>query len=144
MLVRSYSAISPLPVCSSHPHRKANTRCHVPVGHTTPRTRTTRTLHYNDCYHKKSPLVHQRPRYFDNRAGPYFLYVLICHMPYEWQKCYVSLVENLDVKDVDCIKYSLSKGIGLGIVVGGSIMKVPQLVLSTLRSLRPLPRLPFP
>ena len=65
-------------------------------------------------------------------------------MPYEWQKCYVSLVENLDVKDVDCIKYSLSKGIGLGIVVGGSIMKVPQLVLSTLRSLRPLPRLPFP
>lgn len=64
-------------------------------------------------------------------------------MPYEWQKCYVSLVENLNVKDVDCIKYSLSKGIGLGIVVGGSIMKVPQLVLSTLRSLRPLPRLPF-
>jgi hypothetical protein len=73
--------------------------------------------------------------------------VLICHVPHEWldyeQKCYVSLVENLNVEDVDCIKYSLSKAIGVGIVAGGSIMKVPQLVLSTLRSLRPLPRLPF-
>ncbi|KII86560.1 hypothetical protein PLICRDRAFT_113755 [Plicaturopsis crispa FD-325 SS-3] len=45
------------------------------------------------------------------------------------QKCYISLVENLDVNDVECIKYSLSKGLGLGIVVGGSIMKVPQLLL---------------
>ncbi|KAI0247467.1 hypothetical protein BJV78DRAFT_1245472, partial [Lactifluus subvellereus] len=45
------------------------------------------------------------------------------------QKCYVSLVENLNIEDVDCIKYSLSKGIGVGIVVGGSIMKVPQLLL---------------
>jgi len=39
------------------------------------------------------------------------------------------LVENLDVGDVECIKFSLSKGLGLGIVVGGSIMKVPQLLL---------------
>jgi hypothetical protein len=73
--------------------------------------------------------------------------MLICHLPYEWldyeQKCYVSLVENLNVEDVDCIKYSLSKGLGVGLVVGGSIMKVPQLVLSTLRSLGPLSRLPF-
>ncbi|PCH39969.1 mannose-P-dolichol utilization defect 1 protein [Wolfiporia cocos MD-104 SS10] len=45
------------------------------------------------------------------------------------QKCYASLVENLDFGDVDCIKYSLSKGLGVGIVVGGSIMKVPQLLL---------------
>ncbi|OCH88444.1 mannose-P-dolichol utilization defect 1 protein [Obba rivulosa] len=45
------------------------------------------------------------------------------------QKCYVSLVENLDLSDVECIKYSLSKGLGLGIVVGGSIMKVPQFLL---------------
>jgi hypothetical protein len=68
-------------------------------------------------------------------------------MPYGWldyeQKCYVSLVENLNVEDVDCIKYSLSKGIGVGIVVGGSIMKVPQLLLSKPHSLRPLRRLPF-
>jgi hypothetical protein len=47
------------------------------------------------------------------------------------QKCYVSLIENLNLDDVDCIKYSLSKGIGVGIVAGGSIMKVPQLLLST-------------
>ncbi|KAH9990028.1 hypothetical protein BJV77DRAFT_1014677 [Russula vinacea] len=45
------------------------------------------------------------------------------------QKCYVSLVENLNIEDVDCIKYSLSKGLGVGIVVGGTIMKVPQLIL---------------
>ncbi|THG99771.1 hypothetical protein EW026_g2652 [Hermanssonia centrifuga] len=45
------------------------------------------------------------------------------------QKCYVSLVENLNVEDVECLKYSLSKGLGLGIVLGGSIMKVPQLLL---------------
>ncbi|KAH7884711.1 hypothetical protein F5I97DRAFT_1812440 [Phlebopus sp. FC_14] len=45
------------------------------------------------------------------------------------QKCYSSLVENLDIGDVECFKYSLSKGLGLAIVVGGSIMKVPQLML---------------
>ncbi|KAH9978350.1 hypothetical protein BJV74DRAFT_859709 [Russula compacta] len=45
------------------------------------------------------------------------------------QKCYVSLVENLNIDDVECIKYSLSKGIGVAIVVGGTIMKVPQLLL---------------
>lgn len=48
------------------------------------------------------------------------------------QECYTSLVENLDVGDVQCIKYSLSKGLGIGIVVGGSIMKVPQILLSEL------------
>ncbi|KAL0060084.1 hypothetical protein AAF712_013128 [Marasmius tenuissimus] len=46
------------------------------------------------------------------------------------EKCYTSLVENLNVGDVECIKYSISKGLGIGIVVGGSIMKVPQLMLS--------------
>lgn len=47
-----------------------------------------------------------------------------------FQKCYESLVENLDIGDVECLKYSLSKGLGFGIVLGGSIMKVPQLLLS--------------
>ncbi|KAJ7594592.1 hypothetical protein C8J56DRAFT_927132 [Mycena floridula] len=45
------------------------------------------------------------------------------------EKCFVSLVENLDLKDVQCIRYSISKGLGLGIVVGGSVMKVPQVLL---------------
>ncbi|KAF9465578.1 hypothetical protein BDZ94DRAFT_1159835 [Collybia nuda] len=45
------------------------------------------------------------------------------------KECYTSLIENLDIGDVQCIKYSLSKGLGIGIVVGGSIMKVPQVLL---------------
>ncbi|KAI0342929.1 mannose-P-dolichol utilization defect 1 protein [Trametopsis cervina] len=45
------------------------------------------------------------------------------------QKCYVSLVENLDITDVDCLKYAVSKGLGIGIVLGGGIMKLPQLLL---------------
>jgi len=54
-----------------------------------------------------------------------------CLLTLRQQKCYVSLVENLNIKDVECLKYSLSKGLGLGIVLGGSIMKIPQLLLST-------------
>ncbi|KAG5732881.1 hypothetical protein E4T56_gene1818 [Termitomyces sp. T112] len=45
------------------------------------------------------------------------------------QECYTSLVENLDIGDVKCIKYAVSKGLGIGIVIGGSIMKVPQILL---------------
>ncbi|KAK0461950.1 uncharacterized protein EV420DRAFT_1640249 [Desarmillaria tabescens] len=45
------------------------------------------------------------------------------------QECYTSLVENLALTDVQCLKYALSKGLGVGIVIGGSIMKVPQLLL---------------
>ncbi|KAJ7049703.1 hypothetical protein C8F01DRAFT_1181587 [Mycena amicta] len=45
------------------------------------------------------------------------------------KECYTSLIEDLDISDVKCIKYSISKGLGIGIVVGGSIMKVPQLLL---------------
>lgn len=46
------------------------------------------------------------------------------------QKCYTSIVEDLNISDVECLKYSLSKVLGVGIVVGGSVMKVPQLMLS--------------
>jgi len=45
------------------------------------------------------------------------------------EKCYISLVENLNLGDTYCLKLAISKGLGLGIVVGGSIMKVPQLLL---------------
>ncbi|KAF9485913.1 mannose-P-dolichol utilization defect 1 protein [Pholiota conissans] len=47
------------------------------------------------------------------------------------KECYTSLVENLHLDDVKCLKYSLSKGLGIGIVLGGSIMKVPQILLIT-------------
>lgn len=46
------------------------------------------------------------------------------------QECYTSLIESLDVGDVKCLKYSLSKVLGVGIVFGGSVMKVPQILLS--------------
>ncbi|KAF8147864.1 hypothetical protein B0H34DRAFT_277285 [Crassisporium funariophilum] len=45
------------------------------------------------------------------------------------KECYTSLIENLNLTDVKCIKYSVSKGLGIGIVVGGAIMKVPQIML---------------
>ncbi|KAI8391499.1 uncharacterized protein BYT42DRAFT_509539 [Radiomyces spectabilis] len=44
------------------------------------------------------------------------------------EKCYVSLVENLTFTDLACLKYALSKGLGLGIVIGGSIVKIPQII----------------
>src|SRR6185369_5763582 len=43
-------------------------------------------------------------------------------------KCYSSLVEQFNVGDVDCMKLVLSKVLGLGIVVGGSLLKFPQIV----------------
>ncbi|KAG0236535.1 mannose-P-dolichol utilization defect 1 protein [Mortierella sp. GBAus27b] len=42
--------------------------------------------------------------------------------------CYTSLIENLNYHDVDCIKLGISKGLGIGIVLGGSIVKVPQII----------------
>lgn len=45
------------------------------------------------------------------------------------EECYTSLVEDLHVTDAKCLKYALSKGLGIGIVVGGSIMRLPQLFL---------------
>jgi mannose-P-dolichol utilization defect protein 1 len=44
------------------------------------------------------------------------------------EKCYVSLIENLNLGDMDCIKYAISKGLGFGIVLGGSIVKIPQIL----------------
>ncbi|KAG9046074.1 hypothetical protein FS837_005150 [Tulasnella sp. UAMH 9824] len=55
------------------------------------------------------------------------------------KKCFSSLLENLDYTDNDCIKYAVSKVLGLGIVVGGSIVKIPQvLIIQRARSARGL------
>lgn len=43
-------------------------------------------------------------------------------------KCYTSLVEELNVSDVDCLKLFLSKGLGIGIVLGGALAKLPQII----------------
>jgi mannose-P-dolichol utilization defect protein 1 len=45
------------------------------------------------------------------------------------EKCYSSLVEKLNFSDIECLKFALSKGLGIAIVVGGSIVKVPQILL---------------
>jgi hypothetical protein len=42
------------------------------------------------------------------------------------EKCYTTLVYDFNVTDVECLKYALSKGLGFGIVLGGSIVKIPQ------------------
>ncbi|KAF9421326.1 hypothetical protein BGZ94_008864 [Podila epigama] len=42
--------------------------------------------------------------------------------------CYSSLVEDLNYKDVPCIRYVVSKALGLAIVAGGAIVKVPQII----------------
>ncbi|KAJ3755465.1 hypothetical protein EV360DRAFT_96150 [Lentinula raphanica] len=44
-------------------------------------------------------------------------------------ECYTSLVYNLELGDVRCWKYAMSKGMGIGIVVGASVMKLPQLII---------------
>ncbi|PWZ00487.1 mannose-P-dolichol utilization defect 1 protein [Testicularia cyperi] len=44
------------------------------------------------------------------------------------QECYTTLIYNVDLSSTYCIKYTISKGLGLGIVVFGSIMKVPQIL----------------
>ncbi|WVQ80225.1 hypothetical protein IAT38_002330 [Cryptococcus sp. DSM 104549] len=44
------------------------------------------------------------------------------------EQCYNTLVYEFNITDVDCLKYALSKGLGFGIVVGGGIVKIPQIV----------------
>jgi len=44
------------------------------------------------------------------------------------EKCYTVLVYDFDITNVECLKYALSKGLGLGIVVGGAIVKIPQIL----------------
>ncbi|KAF9909438.1 hypothetical protein EC991_008577 [Linnemannia zychae] len=42
--------------------------------------------------------------------------------------CYTTLIEDFDYTHVPCIKYAISKGLGFGIVAGGAIVKVPQII----------------
>jgi mannose-P-dolichol utilization defect protein 1 len=42
------------------------------------------------------------------------------------EKCYGVLVYDFDITHSKCLKFALSKGLGLGIVLGGSIVKIPQ------------------
>ncbi|CAG8708627.1 11060_t:CDS:1 [Acaulospora morrowiae] len=55
------------------------------------------------------------------------------------EKCYTSLVEEFNVTDVDCIKLLISKGLGIGIVLGGALVKLPQIIkITSARSSRGL------
>ncbi|KAI9472460.1 MAG: hypothetical protein EXX96DRAFT_357182 [Benjaminiella poitrasii] len=45
------------------------------------------------------------------------------------ETCYVSLFEEFHLfSDLACIKLAISKALGLGIVVGGAIVKIPQII----------------
>ncbi|GAA5973191.1 hypothetical protein JCM11641_006314 [Rhodosporidiobolus odoratus] len=44
------------------------------------------------------------------------------------QECYTTLVWNTDLTDTHCLSYSLSKALGLAMVAGGAILKLPQII----------------
>ncbi|KAK8847612.1 hypothetical protein IAR55_005471 [Kwoniella newhampshirensis] len=44
------------------------------------------------------------------------------------EKCYNVLVYEFEITHTECLKYALSKGLGFGIVVGGGIVKIPQIL----------------
>ncbi|KAI0232443.1 hypothetical protein L0F63_005232 [Massospora cicadina] len=51
--------------------------------------------------------------------------------------CYEEIVEGLNLGNVQCLKFGFSKGLGLGIVFGGCIVKLPQIfVILRARSAR--------
>lgn len=43
-------------------------------------------------------------------------------------KCYESLLIDIDLTDEECLKFAVSKALGLGIVAASSIVKVPQIL----------------
>ncbi|OZJ04272.1 hypothetical protein BZG36_02478 [Bifiguratus adelaidae] len=43
-------------------------------------------------------------------------------------ECYTTLVEDLNLGDQACLKLALSKGLGIAIITGGSIVKIPQII----------------
>ncbi|KAG6068679.1 hypothetical protein E4U32_007999 [Claviceps aff. humidiphila group G2b] len=44
------------------------------------------------------------------------------------ETCYQALLLDVDVENTECIKYAISKGLGIGIIAASSIVKVPQIV----------------
>ena len=59
------------------------------------------------------------------RSMPWFLHDLARSLL--GVHCYETLVWNANLADVPCLRLGLSKGLGLGIVVFGSIIKFPQI-----------------
>ncbi|GAO13760.1 uncharacterized protein UV8b_01594 [Ustilaginoidea virens] len=44
------------------------------------------------------------------------------------EECYQALVLDVDVENTECVKYAVSKGLGIGIIAASSVVKVPQIV----------------
>jgi mannose-P-dolichol utilization defect protein 1 len=44
------------------------------------------------------------------------------------EKCYKTLLLDIDIEATDCIKLAISKGLGIGIIAASSIVKVPQII----------------
>ncbi|GAA5957103.1 hypothetical protein JCM3765_005406 [Sporobolomyces pararoseus] len=44
------------------------------------------------------------------------------------QECYTTLVYNVDLSSTSCLKLALSKVLGVGIILGGAVVKVPQIL----------------
>ena len=54
-------------------------------------------------------------------AGPrYILFVLR-------EDCWATFFERFDLLNLDCLKASISKGLGLGIILGAVVVKLPQI-----------------
>ena len=42
--------------------------------------------------------------------------------------CYKSLVLDIDLSSTECLKLATSKGLGIGIIAGSSVVKIPQIL----------------
>jgi len=42
--------------------------------------------------------------------------------------CYKTLLLDIDPSDSECVKFAISKGLGIGIIAASSIVKVPQII----------------
>src|SRR5438094_789335 len=52
--------------------------------------------------------------------------------PLKWfifrEDCFDTFFNKMDFTNMECIKYTISKGLGYGIICGSAILKVPQIV----------------